>query len=185
MSGPDGASPAYHSEAWPTETYSGDKDEVFYNGEAVEMVHTPAAHTDGDSVVFFRRSDVIAAGDLFDSDHYPKIDLARGGTFQGIIDGLNRIIELAIPADTDEGGTMVIPGHGRICDEIDVVEYRDMLTIIRDRLQAMIKKGMTLEQIKAARPTLDYDPLFGESSGSWTNDMFVEAAYKSLVRHVR
>jgi cyclase len=185
MSGPDGASPGYHSEAWPTETYAGDKDEVFYNGEAVAMVHTPAAHTDGDSVVFFRRSDVIAAGDLFDSDHYPKIDLARGGSFPGIIDGLNRIIELAIPADTDEGGTMVIPGHGRICDEIDVVEYRDMLTIIRDRLLAMIKKGMTLEQIKAARPTLDYDPLFGESSGSWTNDMFIEAAYKSLVRQVR
>jgi glyoxylase-like metal-dependent hydrolase (beta-lactamase superfamily II) len=185
MSGPDGTSPAYHSEAWPTETYSGDKDEVFYNGEAIEMIHTPAAHTDGDSVVFFRRSDVIAAGDLLDSDHYPKIDLARGGTFQGIIDGLNRIIDLAIPADTDEGGTMVIPGHGRICDEIDVVEYRDMLTIIRDRLLAMIKKGMTLEQIKAARPTLDYDPLFGESSGSWTNDMFVEAAYQSLVRQLR
>jgi cyclase len=185
MSQPDGASPAYHSEAWPTEIYTGDRDEVFYNGEAVEMIHTPAAHTDGDSVIFFRRSDVIAAGDLFDSDHYPKIDLARGGTLQGIIDGLNRIIDLAIPADTDEGGTMVIPGHGRICDEIDVVEYRDMLTIIRDRLLAMIKKGMTLEQIKAARPTLDYDPLLGETSGSWTNDMFVEAAYKSLVRQVR
>jgi glyoxylase-like metal-dependent hydrolase (beta-lactamase superfamily II) len=185
MSQPDGASPAYHSEAWPTETYTGDRDEVFYNGEAVEMIHTPAAHTDGDSVIFFRRSDVIATGDLFDSDRYPKIDLARGGTLQGIIDGLNRIIDLAIPADTDEGGTMVIPGHGRICDEIDVVEYRDMLTIIRDRLLAMIKKGMTLEQIKAARPTLDYDPLLGETSGSWTNDMFVEAAYKSLVRQVR
>jgi glyoxylase-like metal-dependent hydrolase (beta-lactamase superfamily II) len=185
MSGPDGVHPAYHSEAWPTETYSGDRDEVFYNGEAIEMIHTPAAHTEGDSVVFFRRSDVIAAGDLFDSDHYPKIDLERGGSFQGIIDGLNRIIDLAIPADTDEGGTMVIPGHGRISDEIDVVEYRDMLTIIRDRLLAMITKGMTLEQIKAARPTLDYDPLFGESSGSWTNDMFVEAAYKSLVRQLK
>lgn len=75
---------------------------------------------------------------------------------------------------------MVVPGHGRICDEIDVVEYRDMLTIIRDRIQAMVKKGMALEQIKAARPTMDYDPLYGATTGPWTNDMFVEAAYKSL-----
>ena len=170
----------FPSEAWPTETYLGDKDEVFFNGEAIEMYHAPAAHTDGDSIVFFRRSDVIATGDLFDADRYPQPDLARGGSLQGIIDGLNKIIELAIPADTDEGGTMIIPGHGRICDEIDVVEYRDMLTIIRDRLLGMIRKGMTLEQIQAARPTLDYDPLYGSSGGPWTTDMFVEAAYKSL-----
>jgi glyoxylase-like metal-dependent hydrolase (beta-lactamase superfamily II) len=170
----------FPSEAWPTETYLGDKDEIFFNGEAIEMYHPPAAHTDGDSIVFFRRSDVIATGDLFDADHYPQIDLARGGGLQGIIDGLNKIIDLAIPADTDEGGTMIIPGHGRICDEIDVVEYRDMLTIIRDRLLAMIKKSMTLEQIQAARPTLDYDPLYGSTTGPWTTDMFVEAAYKSL-----
>jgi cyclase len=168
------------SEAWPTETYLGDKDEVFFNGEAIEMYHAPAAHTDGDSIVFFRRSDVIATGDLFDTDHYPQIDLARGGSLQGIIDGLNKVIDLAIPDYSDEGGTTVIPGHGRICDEIDVVEYRDMLTIIRDRLAAMIKKGMTLDQIQAARPTLDYDPLYGSTSGSWTTDMFVEAGYKSL-----
>jgi cyclase len=180
MSAAEGGRPAYHSEAWPTETYVGSRDEVFFNGEAVAMFHAPAAHTDGDSLVFFRRSDVIATGDLFDTEHYPVIDAARGGSLQGIIDGLNRVIELAIPAYSEEGGTMVVPGHGRICDEIDVVEYRDMLTIIRDRLQAMIKKGMTLEQVKAARPTLDYDPLFGETRGPWATDAFVEAAYKSL-----
>ena len=144
------------------------------------MFHAPAAHTDGDSLVFFRRSDVIATGDLFDTDHYPVIDLARGGSLQGIIDGLNHVIDLAIPAYSEEGGTMIIPGHGRICDEIDVVEYRDMLTIIRDRLRAMIKKGMTLEQIQAARPTMDYDPLYGATSGPWTTDAFVEAAYMSM-----
>ncbi len=170
----------FPSEAWPTETYVGEKDEVFFNGEAIEIYHTPAAHTDGDSIVFFRRSDVIATGDLFDADHYPQIDLARGGSLQGIIDGLNKVIDLAIPADTDEGGTMIVPGHGRICDEIDVVEYRDMLTIIRDRVMAMIKKGMTLDQIIAARPTLDYDPLYGDTSGPWTTDMFVQAVYRSL-----
>jgi cyclase len=171
---------SFPGEGWPTETFVGERDDVFFNGEAIEMNHTPSAHTDGDSIVFFRRSDVIATGDLFDTDRYPRIDLARGGSFEGIIDGLNRVIDLAIPADTDEGGTMIIPGHGRICDQIDVVEYRDMLTIIRDRLQAMIKKGMTLEQIQAARPTLDYDPLYGSTEGSSTTDQFVEAAYKSL-----
>ena len=180
MSVAQGAQPAYKAEAWPTETFAGDTDEVFFNGEAAQMFHIPAAHSDGDSIVFFRRSDVIATGDLFDTDHYPVIDLAHGGSLQGTIDGLNRIIDLAIPAYSEEGGTMVVPGHGRICDEIDVVEYRDMLTIIRDRLQAMIKKGMTLQQIQAARPTLDYDPLYGDARGSWTTDMFVEAAYKSM-----
>jgi len=182
MSAPEGARPAYAAEAWPTETYAGDKDEVFFNGEAIEMFHAPAAHSDGDSLVFFRRSDVIATGDLFDTDHYPGIDLSRGGSLQGIIEGLNHVIDLAVPEPTEESGTMVVPGHGRICDRIDVVEYRDMLTIIRDRLQAMIKKGMTLEQVKAARPTMDYDPLFGDTRGSWTTDMFVEAAYRSLAR---
>jgi cyclase len=182
MSAAEGSRPAYKVEAWPTETFVGDKDEVFFNGEAVEMWHAKAAHTDGDSLVFFRRSDVIATGDLFDTDRYPVIDLARGGSLQGIINGLNRVIDLAIPEFEEEGGTMVVPGHGRICDEIDVVEYRDMLTIIRDRLLAMMKKGMTLEQIKLARPTLDYDPLYGATSGDWTTDMFVEAAYKSLRR---
>jgi cyclase len=182
MGAPAGKRPAFPSEAWPTETFTGDKDEVFFNGEAIEMFHAPAARTDGDSLVFFRRSDVIATGDLFDTDRYPTIDLSRGGSLQGVIDGLNRVIDLAIPAYSEEGGTMVVPGHGRICDEIDVVEYRDMLTIIRDRMQAMIKKGMTLEQIKAARPTMDYDPLYGASTGSWTTDMFVEAAYKTLTR---
>jgi cyclase len=182
MGAPEGKRPAFPSEAWPTETFTGAKDEVFFNGEAVEMFHAPAAHTDGDSLVFFRRSDVIATGDLFDTDRYPVIDIARGGGLQGIIDGLNKVIDLAIPAYSEEGGTMVIPGHGRICDEIDVVEYRDMLTIIRDRLLAMIGKGMTLEQIRAARPTMDYDPLYGVAAGAWTTDMFVEAAYRSLAR---
>lgn len=180
MAALEGAKPAFPSEAWPTETYVLDSDEVFFNGEAIQMFHAPAAHTDGDSLVFFRRSDVIATGDLFDTEHYPVIDLARGGSLQGIIDGLNRVIDLAIPAYSEEGGTMVIPGHGRICDENDVVDYRDMLTIVRDRLLSMMKRGMTLQQIQAARPTMDYDPLYGATTGPWTTDQFVEAAYKSL-----
>jgi len=87
---------------------------------------------------------------------------------------------MTIPAEKQEGGTYVIPGHGRLCDQADVVEYRDMATIIRDRVQDMIKKGMTLEQVKAAKPTRDYDPEYGATTGFWTTDMFVEAVYKSL-----
>jgi glyoxylase-like metal-dependent hydrolase (beta-lactamase superfamily II) len=146
------------------------------------MIHAPAANTDGDTIVYFRRSDVVSAGDIFNTTGYPVIDLERGGSLQGVIDGLNRILDLAIPKHHEEGGTYIIPGHGRVCDEFDVAEYRDMITIIRDRIQDMIKKGMSLEQIKAARPTRDYDPRYGATTGSWTTDMFVEAAYGSLPR---
>ncbi len=108
------------------------------------------------------------------------IDLARGGNIQGVVEGLNRILDLAFPEFRTEGGTMIVPGHGRIADSADVAYYRDMVTIIRDRVQAMIKKGMTLEQVKAAKPTADYDPRYGATTGRWTTDMFVEAVYRSL-----
>jgi glyoxylase-like metal-dependent hydrolase (beta-lactamase superfamily II) len=166
--------------AWPTETFVGREKEVFFNGEPVLMYHVPRAHTDGDSIVFFRRSDVIATGDIMRTDSYPVIDLAKGGHVQGVIDGLNLVLDLAVPAHHEEGGTFVVPGHGRICDEFDVLEYRDMVTIVRDRIQAMIDKGASLEQVKAARPTLDYDARYGATSGAWTTDMFVEAVYRSL-----
>jgi cyclase len=180
MSKPDGGRPAAPDTAWPTETFIGNEKELYFNGEAVLMYHEPAAHTDGDTIVYFRGSDVIAAGDIFITTGYPVIDLERGGSLQGIIDGLNHILDITVPAHHEEGGTYVIPGHGRICDEFDVLEYRDMVTIIRDRIQTMIRKGMTLEQVKAARPTLDYDPQYGPASGSAAADRFVEAAYRSL-----
>ena len=166
---------------WPTDTYfEGDK-EVFFNGEAVQIIHPPAAHTAGDSIVFFRRSDVIATGDIFTTTMYPFIDSQRGGSVNGIIDALNRVIDLAIPDHkVQEGGTMIIPGHGRLCDEQDVIEYRDMVTIVRDRIQYMIKKGMTLDQVKAARPTLDFDPRYGADTGFWTTAMFIETIYRDL-----
>jgi glyoxylase-like metal-dependent hydrolase (beta-lactamase superfamily II) len=144
------------------------------------MYHIPAAHSDGDSIVYFRRSDVVATGDIYRTDSYPVIDLEKGGNVQGIIDGLNLVLDLAVPEHHEEGGTFVVPGHGRISDEFDVLEYRDMVTIIRDRVQAMISKGMTLDQVKAARPTLDYDSRYGATTGNWTTDMFVETVYRSL-----
>jgi cyclase len=166
--------------AAPSETFIGREKEFYFNGEPVFMYHVPAAHTDGDSIVFFRQSDVIATGDIFRTDSYPVIDRQRGGSVQGVIDGLNLVLDLAVPAHHEEGGTYVVPGHGRISDEFDVLEYRDMVTIVRDRVQSLIKKGKTLEEVKAARPTLDYDSRYGATTGNWTTDMFVEAVYRSL-----
>jgi cyclase len=180
MSAPSGTQAPTPTGAWPTDTYFGDAKELFFNGEALQLFHPKSAHTDADSIVFFRRSDVLLTGDIFTTTNYPVIDLQNGGSLNGVVDALNLILDITIPAEKQEGGTMVIPGHGRLCDEADVVEYRDMVTIIRDRIQDMIKKGMSLEQVKAAKPTRDYDPLYGSTSGSWTTDMFVEAAYKSL-----
>jgi cyclase len=180
MSMKDGSTAAFPSSAWPTDTYITDEKDLFFDGEAIQIFHQPAAHTDGDSIVFFRRSDVVSTGDIFVTTSYPIIDLDRGGTYQGVLDGLNHILDLTIPAEKQEGGTYVIPGHGRLCDEADVVEYRDMMTILRDRFLDMIGKGMTLEQVKASKPTRDYDPLYGTDKGFWTTDKFIEAAYKSL-----
>jgi glyoxylase-like metal-dependent hydrolase (beta-lactamase superfamily II) len=165
---------------WPNDEYFGASKDFFFNNEAVMVYHMPDAHTDGDSIVFFRKSDVVSTGDIFTPEHYPIIDLQRGGSVQGIIDALNRIIEITVPAKYQEGGTYVIPGHGRLCEEADVVEYRDMVTIIRDRIADLIKKGRTLDQVKSAKPTLDYDTQYGATTGIWTTDMFIDAVYKSL-----
>ena len=166
--------------AWPTDTYTTPERKIFFNDEGVQLIHVPAAHTDGDTMVFFRRSDVISTGDIFVTDGYPIVDLDRGGNIQGVIAGLNRVVELAIPADEQEGGTLIIPGHGRLCDVADVVFYQEMVTIIRDRIQDLINKGMSLDQVRAAQPTRDYDPRYGSTTGFWSTDKFVAAVYKSL-----
>ena len=144
------------------------------------MRFEPAAHTNGASRVSFRRSDVIATGDIFNMNSFPVIEIDKGGNIQGVIKALNVVLDIAIPKHEQEGGTYVIPGHGRLTDEHDVLEYRDMVTIIRDRVQNMIKKGMTLEQVKDAKPTFEYDGRYGSTTGPWTTDMFVEAVFKSL-----
>ena len=167
--------------AWPNDTFFTDLREIYFNNDGIQMFHVPSAHTDGDSIVYFRRADVIATGDLFTTTMYPYIDVARGGHVNGVIAGLNKIIDLALPNLTvQEGGTMIIPGHGRICDEQDVIEYRDMLTIVRDRIQAMVDRTMTLDQVKAAQPTLDWDARYGSDAGFWTTEAFVETIYRNL-----
>jgi len=168
--------------SWPTDTYSTDEKDIYFNGEAVMLYNEPKAHTDGDSIIFFRKSDVIAAGDTFVTTSYPYIDQANGGSIQGEINALNRLLDLMVPAHEQEGGTFVIPGHGRICDEADVLEYRDMVTIIRDRVQDMVTRGLTLDQVKAAKPTLDYDAHYGSTTGFVTTAGFIEAVYKDLAK---
>jgi len=180
MSAPTGEQAPFPAASWPTDTYFTKKKELFFNGETIQILHQPAAHTDGDSLVFFRRSDVVSAGDVFLTTTYPVIDRERGGTIQGVIAALNNILDITVPKDKQEGGTYVIPGHGRLCDEADVLEYRDMLTIIRDRVQDFVKKGATLEQVKAARPTLEYDGRYGAPAGASTTDAFIEAVYRTL-----
>jgi cyclase len=169
---------------WPTETYTGARVRSLYlNGDGVQMFYQAAAHSDADSIVFFRRADVIVAGDILDLRHFPFIDLEKGGSINGEIAALNRLIDLSVPPAPlvwHEDRTLVIPGHGRICDQADVVEYRDMVTVIRDRIQDLMKKGMTLDQIKKADPTKGYRKQFGSDTGAWTTDMFVAAVHKSL-----
>jgi glyoxylase-like metal-dependent hydrolase (beta-lactamase superfamily II) len=168
------------ADGWPSDTFLDGRRRKFHNGEAVEIFYEPNAITDSDSIVHFRRSDVIATGDIFSTTSYPSIDVKNSGSIQGEIQALNHILDRTVYQHDEEGGTLIIPGHGRLCDEWEVAEYRDMLVIIRDRIQDLIKKGATLEKVKAARVTADYDDRFGATSGPWTTDMFVEAIYTSL-----
>ncbi len=164
----------------PSDTYVANLYKLtgFFNGEGVQLNHVPSASTDGDSFVWFRTSDVIAAGDIYRTDAYPIPDLKMGGNIQGVIEGLNQLLDMAIPEYRQEGGTLIVPGHGRLSDFADVAWYRDMVTIIRDRVQHLIDKGMPLEQVQAAKPTLDYDGRYGKEPGS--ADKFVDAVYRSL-----
>jgi glyoxylase-like metal-dependent hydrolase (beta-lactamase superfamily II) len=180
MAGGEGGQPVAPSAAMPTDTFFTKRYDMFFNGEAIQMFHEPNAHTDGDVIVYFRKSDVLVTGDVYINTTFPVINLQQGGSLEGIVAALNRIVEITVPKDKQEGGTYVIPGHGRLADEADVVEYLDLVTIIRDRMKDAIKKGMTLEQVKAARLVRDYEGRYGATQGFWTTDAFVEAAYKSL-----
>jgi cyclase len=176
--------PALAAIAWPTETVSVKRKDLFLNREAIQVIQQPAAHSDSDAIVFFRQSDVIATGDLFDVRYFPTIDIPRGGSIQGEIAAVNALIELTVPSVPfpwlDEG-TRVIPGHGWISEEAELVDYRDMLTIIRDRVRDMIRQRLALDQIIAANPAAGFRSRYGTDTGPWTTTMFVEAVYRSLI----
>lgn len=164
----------------PSDTFLEDRRRKFHNGDSIEMFWEPNAVTDGDAIVHFRRADVIVTGDIFNTTQYPLIDLKRGGSVMGEIKALNDILNRTVYEHEEDGGTIVIPGHGYVSNEHEVLEYRDMMVIIRDRVRDMIAKGATLDQVKAARVTADYDTRFGANSGPWTTEMFVEAVYTNL-----
>ena len=181
MSAPTGETPAFPFAAWPTETF-GRRTYMYLNDEGIEILHQPAAHSDSDAIVFFRRSDVIVAGDILDTTRFPVIDVARGGSVQGELNALNRLIETAIPSVPlvwRETGTLVVPGHGRVSDQFDVVHHRDMVQIVRDHVVDLMKSGKTLDQIQAALPAKGYAPQYGSDSGPWTTNDFIEAIYRS------
>jgi cyclase len=165
---------------WPLNTFFESQRDFYFNGEAVFLYHVPKAHTDGDILVYFRGSDVLVTGDLFVTTHFPIVDLAAGGGIDGFIDGLDLALDITVPAFLQEGGTLVIPGHGRIGDEADVLEYRDMVLFVRDRVRHMIDQGMSLDQVLAARPSLDYDLRYNNEQIPWTTAMFIESVYRSL-----
>jgi glyoxylase-like metal-dependent hydrolase (beta-lactamase superfamily II) len=168
---------------WPTKTFAFRQYSMYLNGEGIQVIHMPAAHTDGDTIVFFRRGDVIATGDIIDTTRWPFIDIERGGTVQGELDALNRLMDMSIlnvPIQWNPDRTLLVPGHGFVYDKLDLLEYRDAVTTVRDRVLDLIEEGKTLEQVKAADPTLGYKSQYGSDKGEWTTDMFVEVIYNEL-----
>lgn len=181
MSAPTGKASPYPGDAWPTEAFFQARKAIRMNDEGIEILYQPAAHSDADSFVLFRGSDVVVTGDVMDTTRFPVIDLANGGSIQGEIAALDKLIELTIaptPFIYKGPGTYVIPGHGRLCEQMEVVDYRDMVVIVRDVIADLIKQGKTLDQIQAAHPALAYETRYGTQPG--VTNSFVEAIYKSL-----
>ncbi len=184
MSAGEGGKSLFAEPSWPTKTYSGKAYSMYLNGEGIQVLYQPAAHSDGDSVVFFRRNDVIVTGDVWDTTRFPVIDPKKGGSIQGEIAALNRLLDLTIPPvplPWEADRTLLISGHGRICDDSDLVEYRDTVTIVRDNIRDLISRGMTLPQIQQADPAKAYRARYGSETGPWTTNMFVEAIYTGLI----
>jgi glyoxylase-like metal-dependent hydrolase (beta-lactamase superfamily II) len=181
MSAPSGKASAFPTDSWPTEAFYPNRWTLRMNDEGIEVLHEPAAHSDADSFVLFRSSDVVVAGDIIDKTRFPVIDVAHGGTIQGEIDALNKLIELAIPPTPyiyKGVGTYVIPGHGRLCEQMEIVDYRDMVVTIKDNIADLIKQGKTLAQIQESSPAIAYQNQYGAAPG--VTNAFVESVYKSL-----
>jgi glyoxylase-like metal-dependent hydrolase (beta-lactamase superfamily II) len=180
MAQPARGEPPVATANWPSDTFIEPQHDLYFNGEGIELLHQPAAHTDGDTIVYFRKSDVVVTGDIYVNELFPMVDAQSGGDFGGLLQALNTILRLTIPKARQEGGTYVIPGHGRLADEADVVEYRDMATVLRDRIADAVKRGQTLAQVKSARLTRDYEGRYGTTQSFWSTDHFVDTVYQSL-----
>jgi glyoxylase-like metal-dependent hydrolase (beta-lactamase superfamily II) len=176
--GPDGKA-IFSADAWPSDGYFAPRRRMIFNGEAVDIMHMPNAYSDGDSIVYFRGSNVLVTGDIFTTTNLPMVNRAQGGTYLGVLNALNVLLDTGAPDDLMEGGTYIIPGHGRVCDEADLVEYRDMVYEIRDRVKKLATDGKTLEQVKAAHPVIGWEGRY--SQPGWTTEMFIEAIYPEFV----
>ncbi|MEQ1758913.1 MAG: MBL fold metallo-hydrolase [Vicinamibacterales bacterium] len=172
--GPDGKAP-FPSAAWPSDGYFAPRRGLIFNGEAIDIIHMPKAFSDGDSAVYFRGSNVLVTGDVFTTTNLPMVNRAQGGSYAGILTALNVLLDITVPDDLMEGGTYIIPGHGRVSDEADLVEYRDMVYEIRDRVRKMVSDGKTLAQVKSARPVIGWEGRYNQPG--WTIDMFIDAIY--------
>jgi glyoxylase-like metal-dependent hydrolase (beta-lactamase superfamily II) len=172
--GADGKS-LFPADAWASDAYFAPRRRMIFNGEAIDIVHMPNAFSDGDSIVYFRGSNVLVSGDIFTTTNLPRVDRAGGGSYGGIVKALDAMLDIGAPDDLMEGGTYFIPGHGRICDEADLVEYRDMAYEIRDRVKKLVTDGKTLAQVKAAHPVLGWEGRY--SKPEWTTEMFLDAIY--------
>jgi len=183
LSAPGGGAQPADSDLWPTETFTSRFRSLYVNDDAVQIIRQLGAHSDGDVLVHFRRADVIVTGDILDLRHFPVIDAARGGSIQGELDALNRLLDLTVPAMPHvlkPGRTLLVPGHGRVADYAELVEYRDMLTVVRNIVADLVKKGMSLDEVRKANPTAGYRARWGRETGPWTTDRFVEAVYNGV-----
>lgn len=166
------------SNFWPSDTEGFEIDNRRFNAEPVQIYHPASANTDGQLILLFRQSDVIIAGDVVDMTGYPIIDTTRGGTIDGELTALNRVIDMAVPGNQADGGTLIVPGHGRLCDQADVVLYKNMLTVIRNTVQFYKNQGKSLDEVLALKLTEGYDQRWGNGPSSPRD--FVTAVYQTL-----
>jgi len=165
--------PASPSGALPVVTFT-DAVTFYYNGDSISAFHVPPAHTDGDVIVWFRHANVIHMGDTFFNGRYPLVDLASGGSSDGFITAADRVLALS------DANTKIIPGHGPLGDRVALQAFRTMMTTVRERIKQAIAAGRTLDQVKAAKPTADFDAVWG--NGRITPTLFVEILYQDLSR---
>ncbi len=179
----------YPAAAIPSEVFTLPVRNMYLNDQAVQVFSMPAATADGDTMTVFRRSDIVVAGDILDELRFPVIDVDNGGSIQGELAALNRLLdEFAVavsPKWQGAGGTLIIPGRGQLCTQLDVLNYRDMVTVIRDRVADLVAHGASLEQVQRASPARGYSARYGATSGDWTTNDFIAAIYRSLMMEKR
>lgn len=159
--------------ALPVVTFA--RDVTFHlNGDEIEVFHVPAAHTDGDAIVHFRKSDVVHMGDVHFNGMYPFIDTSSGGTVDGVVVAVDRVLAIA----TEK--TRIIPGHGPLATKADLAAYREMVATVGKRIRDAVRAGKSLEDVQALKPTAEFDAAWGK--GFITPQRFTEMIYRNVAR---